>query len=106
VSVRAINALLNTYKVPPYQRTEIWHEEQEVVEWATTRVVEATCCNSVEWDKRPDECDTASNATKNACCEYEYPEVATCRTTLEVYKVGGYTLEPKRQPKLKILHIK
>lgn len=73
---------------------------------ATTSVVEAACCNSEEWDKSPDECDTASEATKNACYEDEYPEVATCRTTLEVYKVGGYTLEPERQPKLKILHIK
>ena len=73
---------------------------------ATTSVVEAACCNSEEWDKSPDECDTASKATKNACYEDEYPEVATCRTTLEVYKVGGYTLEPERQPKLKILHIK
>lgn len=82
--VRTINTILNTYKVPPYPRTEVWYEEQEVVVCATTSVVEAACCNSEEWDKSPDECDTASEATKNACYEDEYPEVATCRTTLEV----------------------
>ena len=44
--ISTINTLLNTYEIQPYPCAKTWNEEQEVMEWTATSVVEAACRDS------------------------------------------------------------
>lgn len=56
--ISTINTLLNTYEIQPYPCAKTWNEEQEVVEWTATSVVEAACRDSCQRNKSPNGCST------------------------------------------------